>query len=234
MDETKGIANLLKFDMTKFTPKSDAAVAEFERRFFEKSRDERYRKQAPERYWRESLDTYRTDTEERRDAAEQAREFSRAAKCGSFRTLILLGGAGTGKTHLACGILRETGGLYRLSSAIAEEIRRARSFGAKETEADVLDRYGRASLLVIDEIGRGISAEEERYMLYQIINELYNRRKPTVLISNQPKKDFLNYVGIAAADRLTESATVAEFSGKSYRAEIRREGRESALDSAGV
>lgn len=234
MDGIMDMSKLFKFDMTRLTPKSDAAVAEFERKFLEKSREERYRKTAPERYWRESLDTYRTDTDERREAAEAAREFARAVSCGAFRTLILLGGAGTGKTHLACGILRETGGLYRLSSAIAEEIRRARSYGAKESEADVLDRYGRAGMLAIDEIGRGISAQEEQYTLYQIINERYNRRKPTVLISNHPKKDFLNYVGIAAADRLTESATVSEFSGKSYRAEIRREGLESALDSARV
>lgn len=58
-------------------------------------------------------------------------------------------------------------------------------------------------------------AAEEQYMLYQIINERYNRRKPTVLISNQTKKN-LQYIGIAAADRLTESAQVVELTGKSY------------------
>ena len=77
-------------------------------------------------------------------------------------------------------------------------------------------------------------AADEQYMLYQIINERYNRRKPTVLISNQNKKDFLNYVGIAAADRLTESAQVVEFTGKSYRGEIRRESAHNATRPAGV
>ena len=68
---------------------------------------------------------------------------------------------------------------------------------------------------------KGIPYAEAQYMLYQIINERYNRRKPTILISNQAKKDFLNYIGIAAADRLTESAQVVEFTGKSYRRELR-------------
>ena len=210
-----------KFDLSLMTPEREASVAEFEVRMLESGRIERYRKTVPERYWSESLDTYVADTEERRAAAERARAFAQGARNGGFLTLILLGNVGTGKTHLACGIIRECGGLYRLAPAMCEEIRRAKSFGARETEADILDRYGRAGLLVIDEIGRGIAAAEEQYMLYQIINERYNRRRPTVLISNQTKKDFLCYVGIAAADRLAESAQTVEFSGKSYRVEIR-------------
>ena len=227
MDEIKTIGNLFKIDMSQFTPERDAAIAEHERRQAEKERTERYRRTAPERYWSESLDTYRADTDERRKMADTARKFSQVVKCGQFRTLVFLGAVGTGKTHLACGIVREAGGLYRLSPAIVEEIRRAKSFNSRETEADILDGYGRASLLVIDEIGRGVAASEEQYMLYQIINERYNRRKPTVLISNQSKQDFLSYVGIAAADRLTESAQVVEFTGKSYRVEIRRENANS-------
>lgn len=225
MDEIKNIAELLKIDLSKITPQSDAEIAEYERRQREAERTERYRKQAPKRYWHTSIATYKADTDEQKKAAATSRAFVQSARQGEFRTLLFLGTVGTGKTHLACGIVLEAGGLYRLSSEIVEEIRRAKSFTAKETEADILDYYGNASLLVIDEIGRGIAAAEEQYMLYQIINERYNRRKPTVLISNQNKKDFLNYVGIAAADRLTESAQVVEFTGRSYRAELRRNQR---------
>lgn len=199
-----------------------------------RQKKERYQRQVPERYWSESIDTYKTDTEERRKAKAKAESFIQAVKCGKFQTLMFLGAVGTGKTHLASGIVYECGGLYRLAPAIIEEIRRAKSFTAKESEAEILDNYGSARLLVIDEIGRGVVAAEEQYMLYQIINERYNRRKPTVLISNQNKKDFLNYVGIAAADRLTESAQVVEFTGKSYRGEIRREIASNATRTAGV
>ena len=219
--ETLGLPKF-KFDFSQMSPERNSKVAEFERRMLEAGRTERYRKTVPERYWNESLDTYVADTEERKAAAEKARAFAQGARNGGFLTLILLGSVGTGKTHLACGIIRECGGLYRLAPAMCEEIRRAKSFGARETEADILDRYGRAGLLVIDEIGRGIAAAEEQYMLYQAINERYNRRRPTVLISNQSKKDFLEYVGIAAADRLTESAQSVEFTGGSYRATLRK------------
>lgn len=199
-----------------------------------RQKKERYQRQIPERYWSENIDTYKTDTEERHNAKAKAESFIHAVKCGKFQTLMFLGAVGTGKTHLASGIVYECGGLYRLAPAIIEEIRRAKSFTAKESEAEILENYGSARLLVIDEIGRGVVAAEEQYMLYQIINERYNRRKPTVLISNQNKKDFLNYVGIAAADRLTESAQVVEFTGKSYRGEIRREIASNATRTAGV
>ncbi len=223
MGEIKTIADLLKIDAVQWQA-NDEEVEAWEKAQELRQKKEHFQRQVPERYWSESIDTYQTDTEERRKAKEKAESFIQAVKCGKFATLVFLGAAGTGKTHLASGIVYECGGLYRLAPAIVEELRRAKSFSARETEADILDAYGRASLLVIDEIGRGLAAAEEQYMLYQIINERYNRRKPTILISNQTKKDFLNYIGIAAADRLTESAQVVELTGKSYRATIRRNG----------
>ena len=233
MGEFKTISDLLKIDMEHWQAR-DEEIKAWEKAQDLRAKKERYQRQVPERYWSESIDTYKTDTEERRKAKAKAESFIQAVKCGKFQTLVFLGTVGTGKTHLASGIVYECGGFYRLAPAIVEEIRRAKSFNAKETEADILDTYGRASLLVIDEIGRGVVAAEEQYMLYQIINERYNRRKPTVLISNQTKKDFLNYVGIAAADRLTESAQVVEFTGQSYRAVIRRGGGLNEARPAGV
>ena len=221
MNELKDISALLN-KLSTIKPRSEAEVLEREREL----RDERlfihYKQEAPERFFKESLDTYKTDDDEKRNALAKARLFVQAVKCGSFQTLIFLGNVGTGKTHLACGIIRECGGLYRLASSIVEELRRAKSFNADKTEAKILDAYGKTGLLIIDEIGRGAVAAEEQYMLYQIINERYNRRKPTVLISNQTKKEFLQYIGIAAADRLTESAQVVELTGKSYRAIMRQ------------
>ena len=221
MNELKDISALLN-KLSTIKPRSEAEVLEREREL----RDERlfihYKQETPERFLKESLDTYKTDDDEKRNALAKARLFVQAVKCGGFQTLIFLGNVGTGKTHLACGIIRECGGLYRLASSIVEELRRAKSFNADKTEAKILDAYGKTGLLIIDEIGRGAVATEEQYMLYQIINERYNRRKPTVLISNQTKKEFLQYIGIAAADRLTESAQVVELTGKSYRAIMRQ------------
>lgn len=222
MNEVKDIKAFLDEFIANITPENDVEVLERERKLQEKKRLAHYKQTVPERFYKESLYTYKVDDREKHNALAKASLFMKAVKYGNFQTLIFLGNVGTGKTHLACGIIRECGGLYRLASSIVEEIRRAKSFTATETEANLLYKYGQANLLIIDEIGRSNSALDEQYIIYQIINERYNRRKPTVLISNQTKKEFLEYVGVATADRLSESAEVIELTGKSYRAIIRQ------------
>ena len=188
-----------------------------------RERIERYKKSGvPERYYNESLDTYQVTNEMQKTAAQAIGEFLREIKCGAFRTLVLIGTAGTGKTHLACGTVREYGGKYATAPDIVEEIRRAKSFSADQTEKQIIDNYSHVKLLVVDEIGRGIAATDEKYMLYQIINARYNTRKPTVLISNYTKADFLKYIGVAAADRLVESGDIVEMNGESFR-KLRRQ-----------
>lgn len=234
MNEAGKLLDILNIDLTQYSAERDAEIAEMERKWAEREKIERYKRQSPKRYWNEKLETYNAKTESQIKAKTAAQDFISAVDCGIFCSLIFIGKVGTGKTHLALSIIRECGGLYRLSSNIVEELRRAKSFTAKESEAEILENYGNARLLVIDEIGRGVAGAEEQYMLYQIINERYNRRKPTILISNQTKKDFLNYIGIAAADRLTESAQVVEFTWQSYRAVIRRDGGLNEARTAGV
>lgn len=200
----------------------DEEIEKLEKQQAQREKIERYQKSGvPERYFNESLDTYKINNDMQATAAKAATNFLHAVKCGEFKSLVMIGNAGTGKTHLACAIIREAGGKYRTAPDIVEEMRRAKSFTADETEADIIEHYGRCSLLVIDEIGRGIAATDEKYMLYQILNARYNTRKPTVLISNHKKADFLQYIGVAAADRLVESADVWELSGESYRKELR-------------
>lgn len=224
-----GIINFINgdlLDLRNMTPEEmaahDAEIERRERQQAAQEKIERYKKSGvPERYLNDGLDTYRIANEMQTTAAKAATNFLQAVKCGEFKSLIIIGNAGTGKTHLACAIIREVGGKYRTAPEIVEEMRRAKSFTAAETEAEIIDYYGRVKLLVIDEIGRGISATDEKYMVYQIVNARYNTRKPTVLISNLGKSDFLQYIGVAAADRLVESAEILEMNGESYRRELR-------------
>lgn len=224
-----GIINFINgelLNLQKMTPEEIAAHdAEIERREAQQAQREKYERYtksgAPERYWNESLDTYRINNDMQATAAKAATNFLHAVKCGEFKSLVLIGSAGTGKTHLACAIVRETRGKYRTAPDIVEVLRRAKSYTSDETEEEIINYYGHVPLLVIDEIGRGIAATDEKYMLYQILNARYNTRKPTLLISNHKKADFLQYIGAAAADRLVESAEIYELTGESYRRELR-------------
>lgn len=182
----------------------------------------RYRMTVPRRYWEESLQTYQT-TPETEDAFRAACKYVSDVRAGKFRTLVLLGNPGTGKTHLACGILLALGGgTYRMSATICDEMQRARGFGSKVTELDILEKYSR-DLCVVDEVGRALSEKEEKYMLYQIVNACNNNRTNLVIVSNFSRDDFLKYAGEAVIDRLTESASIVELSGASYRTKKRGE-----------
>ena len=227
MGELDFFKKLIKNPFDNMTPEEIAAhdteIKRQEEEQEKRERIERYKKSGvPERYFTESLDTYQVTNEMQKAAAQVIGEFLSEIKCGAFRTLVLIGTAGTGKTHLACGTVQEYGGKYATAPDIVEEIRRAKSFSADQTEKQIIDHYSYVKLLVVDEIGRGISATDEKYMLYQIINARYNTRKPTVLISNFTKADFLKYIGVAAADRLIESGDIVEMNGESYR-KLRRQ-----------
>ena len=226
MEEINSYISQICGHLRNMTPEEmeahDAEIERQERQQAQRDKLERYQKSGvPERYLNEALDTYKITNEMQATAAKAATNFLHAVKCGEFKSLVMIGNAGTGKTHLACAIIREAGGKYRTAPDIVEEMRRAKSFTANDTEADIIKYYGHVPLLVIDEIGRGIAATDEKYMLYQILNARYNTRKPTVLISNHKKADFLQYIGVAAADRLVESAEIWELNGESYRRELR-------------
>ena len=200
----------------------DEEVKRAEEKRAEEEREARFRKTVPERYWGETFDTYEVKNEMQKKALQSVRAYKAAIERDGFKTLVMLGSPGVGKTHLACSLIREhEGGKYRKAPDIIEELRRAKSFTADETEEQIVNYYGRVPLLVIDEIGRGINATDEKYMLYQVLNARYNTRRPTVLISNFEKTDFLAYIGVAAADRLVESAEIVELNGESYRRILR-------------
>ena len=211
-----------KFAQLELDPEHDAEIERYEAEQAARERAERFKNSGvPERYQLETFATYKRETDAQKKAAASVEQFLHAIKRGEFKSLVLIGNAGTGKTHLACAIILEYGGKYTTAPDIVEELRRAKSFTAHETEEQIVNYYGGLPLLVIDEIGRGFSATDEKYTLYQILNARYNTRKPTVLISNFNKADFLQYVGVAAADRLVESADIVEIEGASYRRALR-------------
>lgn len=227
MVELDFFKKLIKNPFDNMTPEEiaahDAEIKRQEEEQEKRERIERYKKSGvPERYYTESLDTYQVTNKMQKSAAQAIGEFLLKIKRGVFRMLGLIGTAGTGKTHLACGVVREYGGKYATAPDIVEEIRRAKSFSADQTEKQIIDYYSHVKFLVVDEIGRGIAATDEKYMLYQLINARYNTRKPMVLISNFTKADFLKYIGVAAADRLVESGDIVEMNGESYR-KLRRQ-----------
>lgn len=200
----------------------DEEIARLEAEQEVKEAQKRYeRTGVPVRYFRESFDTFVTDTNERQALLNRVKGFVTNVKCGKHGVLVLIGNAGTGKTHCACSALRECGGKYKESTAIVEAIKQAQSFGANTTPTAVINNLVKCNLLVIDEIGRARSNEEPD-VLFRLINALYNEEKSAILVGNfRNQKAFFDYVGSAFVDRLVECGSIVELHGESYRKVLR-------------
>ena len=125
------------------------------------------------------------------------------------RSMVLLGATGTGKTHLACGLLRhvlEKGGTGQYTTVMDMLGRIKATFGgAGETEAAVIDDLTKCDLLVIDEVGRSLDSNYEVAQFFRVLDKRYQWQKPTVLATNLTQPKLREFLGDAVVDRLREA-----------------------------
>jgi len=118
--------------------------------------------------------------------------------------LFISGPAGTGKTYMACAIVRavlEAGKpvtFVRCADFYAE-IRRTFSIGSEVTEGDVENRYANAPLLVLDDLAAGSLSDHERRCTLNLLDVRWNHLRPTVVTSNLA----LTEIGTAMDERIS-------------------------------
>jgi DNA replication protein DnaC len=193
----------------------------------------------PPEFQETSFDTFDTSTPERASAIAKAREFIAQVnrhKCGSA---VFVGLPGTGKTRLACNIIRELNHLAALYVRQAELTAALRAtYGNHSLEymkppESPLALAQCVAFLVLDEIGCTALANDELRLLDELLKHRYEHRKPTLLISNLPVAGLKQFLGDALADRIQEATGkgkfIFQFSGVSFR----RTTRKSYLDGLG-
>ena len=124
--------------------------------------------------------------------------------------MILCGGVGTGKTHIAIAMLLaiiRSGkmGLYTSVMRMVRDVRSGYSRDSKYTEQDKIDYYSRIDMLVIDEIGVQFGTEAEKMLLFEILNGRYELDRPAILLSNKSLEVVTEYLGEAVMDRFKEN-----------------------------
>lgn len=138
-------------------------------------------------------------------------------------SLILCGLPGTGKTHLACGLvmaLIDAGyhAKYTTSYKMFAHIKSTYNKASTEHETQVIQKYISCDLLVIDEVGVQFGSDAEKVLFYQVINGRYEDVLPTILISNENSQGVKKFIGDRCFDRMCDgNGTVLSFNWKSHR-----------------
>jgi DNA replication protein DnaC len=166
-----------------------------------------------ERHFDKTFDNYVADTDERKFALDSMKYFCKKIEEGECKNMILCGSVGTGKTHLCQAAIRyfaETTHPSEFSmkmATITQIIRYYRASWDKNTdysEQDAINNLSNQSLLIIDELGVQNGTDNEINIIFEIINNRYENKLPTVIISNLEKDEVVNLLGNRIIDRLKE------------------------------
>lgn len=157
-----------------------------------------------------------------------AKNFDEALAVG--RNGILMGTHGTGKNMLAALICKTLAlrGRKALHTTVSKLIRRVReTWGPNPTkkESEAIGELLEPDLLVIDEVGVQMGTQNEQNILFEVINDRYENRRPTILITNLNSEGLQNFLGARILDRFFEDGSfILRFTWNSYR---RRKGKQN-------
>jgi DNA replication protein DnaC len=180
----------------------------------------------PERFQDRTLVTYipKTDAQQKalNFATRYADEFDKVMQTG--RGALFLGRPGTGKTHLACGIALEVMQQWNASALFTTTLRALRrikdtwSHGSEKTESQAIAELVFPDLLILDEVGIQFGTDAEKMLLFDVLNERYEKRRPTLMLSNLPVPEVRSYLGERVVDRMREDGSeVLVFNWASHR-----------------
>jgi DNA replication protein DnaC len=152
------------------------------------------------------------------------------------RDLLLLGPPGIGKSHIAQALGHQVikNGSVVLYRSIFDVVRDFLHDDAVNQQDKLMERYLRADLLIIDDMGMKQLPKRSGEYLFEIIMRRHQVRS-TVMTSNRPLEDWGKLIGdvpaaTAILDRFLHNAEVIAITGRSYRLRNRAESSPAAAD----
>lgn len=188
----------------------------------------------PARFRDRRFDDYRVEGEAQRKvlglAKQYVSDFHKLRRIGA--SLIFAGTPGTGKSLLSMIVVQELCHLghyctYTTCQGLIMAIRATWGKEGEGRESQVIDSFAETPFLVIDEIGVQAGTDNEKALLFDILDRRYSDMLPTVFVTNLAKPEFQAFLGDRIWDRLTENGTWVPFAWDSYRTTAKREMREA-------
>ncbi len=148
---------------------------------------------------------------------------------------VLIGGSGTGKTHLAIALgvascQRDRRVLFTTAAETTNMLVEAKQQGRLSRRLEQLARY---DVIVLDELGYVPFDRQGADLLFGLVTKVYEK-KSLVITTNLPfarwSEVFLDATAAAAViDRVVHHATILKTEGESYRLEDARRTRRSGV-----
>ena len=171
----------------------------------------------PERVLDATLANFQVPRKELERARDKAARFAVSAP-GRGGFLILLGTTGTGKGHLAAGACKKItprgSAVWMLHAALLTKLRDLYGTGRVES---FLEHLAGVDVLILDEFGVSAGGKDEAPVLYQVLAARHDKRRATILTSNEEMPDVKKALGFRLEDRVRECCTVANLEGPSWR-----------------
>jgi DNA replication protein DnaC len=208
------------------------------------------RARVPRRYEHCTLDNFERHHESQGAALVLARRFVTEYPPGETG-LLFTGPCGTGKTHLAVGILKaltsERGArcLFYDFQDLLKEIQSSYSPVSQASEMEILEPVFDAEVLVLDDLGAQKPTAWVRDTVSHIINNRYNDRRTTLFTTNRRdlpdalpgrgvreplEATLLDQIGERIHSRIYEMCHVIRLDGDDYRRKAKHPGVRSRME----
>jgi DNA replication protein DnaC len=149
----------------------------------------------PRRYEHCSLENFELWRPELEPALAWAKEWFERWPLNVDVGLLFVGPPGTGKTHLAVGLLRALASrkgakvMFAEQRELLKDLQSTFDGGAGRTESDVLAPILEAEVLLLDDLGAGRTTAWAQDVMHDVLAHRYNRKLPTLMTTNRATGD---------------------------------------------